>query len=113
MSTPQATKTIILGYWQSWQDKDWTALRNSLGDTFDMGGNAMPADAFVEFCRKGNPWKDVTLIDSMFTAEGGALIYEGTNTADGSRVRVAEIVRVQDGKVHSANACFGSGVPPQ
>ena len=109
----RATKEVILAYWKSWQIKDWDMMKGSLADSLDFGGQVMPRDAFVQFCQQGTPWQDVELIDSLFTADGGALIYEGTDSKDGTRIRVAEIVRVEGGKVAGANACFGTGTPPQ
>ena len=88
-------------------------MSKSLADSLDFGGHTMPREAFVQMCQQGSAWDNVELIDSLFTADGGALIYEGTDTKTEKRIRVAEIVRVQDGKVAGANACFGSGTPPQ
>lgn len=113
MSDTQTSKAVILAYWKSWQTKDWAALRASLADSLDFGGRVMKADDFVQSCQQGNPWKDVELIDSLFTPEGGALMYEGTDASSGKRTRVGELVRVRDGKVCGAHACFGSGTPPQ
>ena len=108
-----SSKDVILAYWKSWQIKDWDLLEGSLADNLDFGGQPMPRDAFLQMCKQGSPWKDVDLIDSLFTDDAGALIYEGTDTKSGERVRVAEIVRVEGGKVVGANACFGTGTPPQ
>ena len=84
-----------------------------MADTLVFGGRPMEREQFVQFCQQGNAWNDVELLDSMFTAEGGALLYEGTDSGTEQRIRVAEIVRVEGGRVVGANACFGSGMPPQ
>lgn len=112
MTDPEASKKVILAYWKSWQDQDWDAMRAALAEDLVFGGQSMTREQFIQFCQQGHPWRDVELLDSMFTAEGGALLYEGTDTGSETRVRVAEIVRVQGGRVCRANACFGSGTPP-
>ncbi|MEM6993615.1 MAG: hypothetical protein AAF721_24085 [Myxococcota bacterium] len=112
-ATAAHAEAVILAYWKSWQTKDWDTMRGALADELDFGGHVMPREGFVQMCQQGKAWDDVKLLDSIFTAEGGALIYEGTNTADGKRVRVAEIVRLSNGKVGGALACFGTGTPPQ
>ncbi len=113
MTDAKTTEDVIMAYWTSWQDDDWDRMRASLADRLSFGGHPMEREAFVQMCRQGNPWDDVKLIDSMFTDAGGALLYEGTDRKTGTRIRIAEIVRVEGGRVCGANACFGSGMPPQ
>lgn len=110
--TTQRTKDVILAYWTSWQDQDWDRMRSSLADDLVFGDQSMKREQFIQFCQQGNPWDDVELIDSIFTAEGGALVYEGTDRGSKERIRVAEIVRVDAGRVCRATACFGRGTPP-
>ncbi len=112
-SNATAAKDVIMAYWRSWQDKDWDAMRRSLAPSLRFGEQTMTAEQFVGFCQQGSAWTEVELIDSLFTADAGALLYEGTDSKSGNRVRVGEIVRLEDGKVCGANACFGSGMPPQ
>ncbi len=107
------TRELILKYWKSWQTSNWTTLRACLADEIDFGSHKMKADSFVEMCEKGSSWQNVELLDSVFAEACGALLYEGTDSKNGNRIRVGEFIKVNDGKVASSIACFGSGMPPQ
>ena len=96
---PDETKDLVLTYWRSWQTSDWEGLRDCLADTFDMGGMPMDADEFTAMCESGTPWKDVELLSSVFDGDLGAIIYEGTDSKSGNRMRVSEHAKVVDGKI--------------
>lgn len=110
--TSEDTKSLILKYWNSWQKKDWQAMRECLAETIVFGGNPMPSEQLVVMSENGTPWKNVTMIDSQFSANKGSILYEGTNTLTGKVIRVAEFITIENGKIVTANACFGSGMPP-
>ncbi|MDX1407559.1 MAG: hypothetical protein R3330_05480 [Saprospiraceae bacterium] len=109
----EATKQLIMNYWRSWQIADWDLLRSSLHDQIHFGGQAITADAFTEMCASGTPWRDVEMLDSVFTRDSGALLYEGTDTRTGHRIRVGEFVHVENGRIARMQACFGTGHPDQ
>ncbi len=106
------TEALIMKYWRSWQDHDWTTMRSCLADEIVFGGHSMPADQLVTLSENGTPWRDVQMISSLFMNDRGAILYEGTETTGGKVIRVAEFIQVQDGKIMASNACFGSGQPP-
>ncbi len=114
MSQVSQNRELILTFWRSWQgaSPNWEQMHGCLAASVTFGEHAMTAEQFTAMCKQGNPWQDVELLSSRFTDEGGALLYEGTDTKTGKRVRVAEFIDVADGKVTGANACFGSGTPP-
>ncbi|MDH3683582.1 MAG: nuclear transport factor 2 family protein [Acidimicrobiia bacterium] len=103
------TEAVVMRYWNSWHEggePDWATMRSCLADDLDMDAGPMSADAFVEMCQQGAPWTGVTMIDSLFADDRAALIYEGTNTANGKLVRVGEIITVVDGKVARLRAAI-------
>lgn len=103
------TEDVVMRYWRSWHDggePDWDAMRSCLADTLDLESGPMSADGFVEMCQQGSPWTGVTMIDSLFADDRAALIYEGTNTANGKLVRIGEILTVADGKVAKLRAAI-------
>lgn len=104
-----STEEIVMRYWNSWRNEgepDWASMRSTLADELDMEPGPMSADAFVEMCRQGSPWTGVTMVDSLFADDRAALLYEGTNTANGKLVRIGEIVTVVDGKVAKLRAAI-------
>jgi|GEM_PF-2537232 len=113
MNQKDNNKQLILKYWNSWQAADWTTLRSSLADQLDFAGNIMDSDDFVGMCQQGSPWRDVVMLSSFFTEEGGALLYEGVDTSNGQTIRVGEFIQVRGGQIIKSIASFGSGMPPQ
>ncbi len=108
MDTANSNKALVLKYFNSWQVQDFAALRESLDDNveFDMNGSIIKgADMFVEICKNGINWEKVDLLDSIFTDDKSALIYDGL-TAKGEKVRVGEIVSVANGKIVKAVAAI-------
>lgn len=102
-------ESLVMRYWKSWHEggePDFDAMRDCFGDVIDMEPGPMPADDFVEMCRQGSPWTGVTMIETMFADDRAALIYEGTNTANGKVVRVGEILTVADGKIARLRAAI-------
>ncbi len=111
MSTTPTHQDIILAYWKSWQDADWDSLRAYLADEVIFGNHVMPAEAFVDICKAGNPWRNVQLLAASFDDKGGAILYEGEDTITGKVIRVGEFITLENGKVKTSIAAFGSGVP--
>lgn len=98
------TEEIILAYWKSWQGHDnWERTRSYMCDDvhFDAGAfQTQTADQLIALMKRGNPWKDIQLLDTVMGEENkGALIYEGTDSVSGTRMRIAEIITVCDEKI--------------
>ena len=74
MSDAKAAELLILKYYQSWlEPTDLAAFRACLADDVVFDGGAMSlvgGDALTDMIRQtGSPWRDVTLLASIFTAE--------------------------------------------
>ena len=102
------TEDVIMTYWRSWQQRppDLDTMRSCLADELDMEPQPMMADEFAEMVAQGSPWDDVTMIDTLFTNDRGALLYQGTNTANGETIRIGEILTVEDGKITRIRAAI-------
>ncbi len=99
-----STKELILKYWQSWQQPaDFDEMERCLADevTLDFAGMPMEGAKAVRQMVEASPdpWTDVKLIDAVYTTDGGALIYEGTSSKSGARVRVAEVLHVEGDRI--------------
>ena len=112
MGNPSSNRELIMKYWHSWQKPDWQELRGCLAPKVDFGGIEMESDAFVEMCKQGNPWEKVDMLSACFSDDGGAILYEGTDTITGQRIRVGEFISVKDDRIIASIASFGSGQPP-
>ena len=111
----EATKELVLRYFNSWQRQDWETMRACLADTIDFegpgGAGPMSADDFTAMCSKGSPWRDVELIDSMFQDGHASLLYKGIDTKNDGKVRVGEFVTVENGEVVKLRGAFAFGDP--
>lgn len=106
-----STRDLILKYWRSWQEpSDFDEMQSCLADDvkLDFGGNVIDGAASVRQMveASADPWKDVELIDSIFTDSAGAIIYEGTSIENGTRFRVGEILHVEGDRIARATAVF-------
>ncbi len=109
MSKTEATKELILKYWRSWQQpSDFDEMRACLADDAKIDGGMFSldsADAFRTMVEANNsPWRDVKMLDSVFTENTGAIFYEGIEVKTNIRMRVAEHCVVKDGKISKAIA---------
>lgn len=108
MTTTASTEDLVLRYWGSWHEgdaPDWDTFRDCLADTVDLEHGPVPADDFVAMVAAGgDPWTGVTMIESVFTDDKAALMYEGTNTATGEVIRVSEVLTVADGRIAKLRA---------
>ncbi len=105
----EATRQTIHAYWRGWQTKDFTAMRAALADEvvadaalFRVEG----ADRFVAMCADGPAWREVVMVDELYTEGHAAILYEGINTANEQRMRVAELIRLEDGKITEIQSCL-------
>lgn len=104
MNTTEKTRGLVLKYFHSWQrPPDYNKLRACLADNLEFDGGMFKGkggDAFREMIEQTeSPWENVTLLDSVFTDEKAALIYEGVDTTTKIKTRVAEVVTVQGDKI--------------
>lgn len=105
------TKELILRYFHSWQQDDYSTLRECLDDDFEVNLNGLTinnADTFVKISESGDAWQEVTLIDAIYTDDKAAIMYEGIN-GKGLPVRVGEMLSIRDGKIISSVATLFEG----
>lgn len=75
--------------------------------TFDAGFfKTETADQLIELMKKGNPWKEIELIDIITVGNKGTLFYEGIDSVTKAKIRIAEIITVDGDKVASCVACI-------
>lgn len=94
---------VILAYWRSWQKPDFVEFQGYLADTVMVSGMPVPASGLAHAASQGSRWRDVTLVDSVFSPDGGAILSSGVNTANGAVMKAAEFCRVRDGKIVALN----------
>lgn len=96
-------KELILKYWKSWQNHgNWEETRSLMKDNmvFDTGiFKTDSADQLIQLMQKGDPWQAIKLLDLVIEGNKGTLIYEGINSVNQSKIRIAEILTVEDGKI--------------
>ena len=105
----EETKQTVYAYWQGWQTKDFTGMRAALADEVvaDAGlFRVEGADKFVAMCADGPAWRDVEMLDEMYGENHAAILYEGINTANEQRMRVAELIRLEGGKIMEIQSCL-------
>ena len=105
----EASKETVHAYWRGWQTKDFTGMRAALADEvvadaglFRVDG----ADKFVAMCAEGPAWRDVEMLDELYGEDHAAILYEGINTGNEQRMRVAELIRLEGGKIASIQSCL-------
>ncbi len=103
------TKQIVYAYWRGWQTKDFTAMRAALADDVVADASLFRvegADRFVAMCAAGPAWRDVVMVDELYTDDQAAILYEGINTANEQRMRVAELIRLKGDKITEIQSCL-------
>jgi hypothetical protein len=107
----ETTEELVMCYFQTWQNQEWERMRDCLSVNFKADGGQIQfhhRDQFIEFCKHGPSWKQVTLLDSLFQKTKAALLYEGT-TAKGERIRVAEFLEINQGSILSSKMAISLG----
>ena len=103
------TETLLLTYWKAWQShKDWKCTRALMQDDFyfDAGSfQTHSADALIELMKKGNPWREIVLLEMLVDGNQGAMVYEGIDSKSGKKMRIAEVLKVKENKV---STCISS-----
>ncbi len=107
--TTAAARDQIMRYWHSWQTPtDFEETRRCLADDVVFDGGAMQiegGDAVIQMMSANPvPWADVELVSELYSDDGGAIVYEGTVSTTGVRMRVAEQMTLRDGLIASVIA---------
>ena len=104
-----ATQQQIMRYWRSWQaPTDFEETRRCLADDVAFDGGAMRVDGgdavIAMMSANPVPWTDVQLVSEVYGDDAGAIVYEGTVSTSGVRMRVAELMTLRDGLITSVVA---------
>lgn len=102
-------RLLVDKYFWSWQDRDWNALRECLAADihFDWGVETYTSpDEFIAAADAGIEWTDVRLLASVLAPDAAAIVYEGVNVTDRVRLRTAEYLTIEDGRIRTAIAVF-------
>lgn len=105
----ETTKAIVHAYWRGWITQDFAGMRAALADEvvadaalFRVEG----ADRFVKLCAEGPPWREVVMVDELYTDDHAAILYEGINAANSQQMRVAELIRLRGDKIVEIQSCL-------
>jgi len=101
-----ASRESIMRYWKSWQTPtDFEETRRCLANDVAFDGGLMrldSADAVIQMMSADPiPWVEVELVSEVTGDDGGAIVYEGTVSTTGVRMRVAELITLRDGLISS------------
>lgn len=102
------TKELVMKYFYAWQRQDHKEMRDYLSEQLEFNTGMQKfedAEEFTDFFRKLPPWSKVTLLDSVFTDNQAALLYEGISE-HGARFRVAEFITITNRKISQINIVF-------
>lgn len=92
------SKEITLKYFNSWQEPaDFEELSSYLAEEFSIDAGIFTFNSkkeFVQFLKSNpTPWKEVKLLSSVFSEKNTSILYEGVNTANNKKMRVAEHIQ--------------------
>ena len=99
-------KEVVNDYLEAFKKGDFKHLRSVLADHGKFGHAGLSADAFVESIKKGPAWHNVQLIKSVYSGNGAAILYEGTNANSGQRMQASEFLDVSGGKIESVRGAI-------
>jgi ketosteroid isomerase-like protein len=100
------SRSLVEAYFDSWPNQRWDRMRECLADRIEFNGTEHDADAFTEGCANGVAWRDVTLIESVVCEHKAALLYDGVDTASGTKMRVGEFLTIDAGKIRAIRAAI-------
>lgn len=97
-------EALVLKYFHSWQvPADFDELSSCLSNTFSIDAGFFSftdKERFISFLKENpTPWKEVNLISSMYTSNRAAMLYEGVNTENEKKMRVAELIQIEGGLI--------------
>jgi len=101
-------KTVVMKYFHAWQKQDYEEMRSCLAKQleFDTGMHHFEdADEFTDYWKRLPPFAKVNLLESVFTANQAALLYEGVSEF-GAKFRVAEFMSLEEGKITKIQVIF-------
>jgi len=95
MEPQEKTKELVLKYFHSWQNPaDFDEMGGYLAEdiVFDRNGHQLQGvEAVIGMLMQNpTPWKEVQLLDAVFSSDQAVLVYQGVNTATNQKIRVAE-----------------------
>ena len=101
MSVEQC-RELVLRFWLARQEGDWDGVRGCLSDRIQFEGayaHVHHPDHLIELYARGDALKDVSLIDSVFSEGRAAILYSATAVDHKVRMRVAEFIELNHGKI--------------
>jgi hypothetical protein len=104
------TKQVVTNYLNAWTGGDMQAARFYLADDLDFQGS-------IETCSRADDFipslimfqkmlQGVNLIQSFFSENGAALLYDCDTMSPAGVIRTAEFFTVTDGKIKSIRLVF-------
>jgi ketosteroid isomerase-like protein len=103
-------KQIVTKYHNAWSGGDMEAARGCLADDLDFQGSIdtfRRADDFMAALTMFQKMlRGVTLIQSFFSENGAALLYDCDTMSPAGMIRTAEFFTVRDGKITSIRLVF-------
>jgi hypothetical protein len=104
------TKQVVTGYHNAWTSGDVKAARVYLADDLDFQGSMntfRQADDFiVALSMFQKMLQGVNIIQSFFSQNGAALLYDCDTMSPAGVIRTAEFFTVGDGKIKSIRLVF-------
>lgn len=99
-------QTLVMKYFESWQQPaNFTISAECLSENFTIDSGFFKfnsREGFIKFLSANpTPWKEVRLLSSIFCDDTSTLLYEGINTANNQRMRVAEHIKTNNGLITS------------
>lgn len=108
--TKMETKKIVDQYLRAWQKGDAETLASLISEKGTFGSSRLSSKGLVSEILKSPVWRDVRMINSVYDEDGNAaILYEGTDTQTGQRVRSSEFITVDNGKISSFDALIVGG----
>lgn len=104
----QEVKELVMKYFQAWQKQDYEQMRSCLAQQLEVDSGLQKfadADEFTDFCKRLPPFASITLLDSVFTHDQAALLYEGVSQF-GAKFRAAEFITLAEHKIVKIQVIF-------
>lgn len=103
-------KSIVETYHRAWTNGDYDAARKLLADNLDFQGSIdtfQRADDFIMALRMfGSMLKGVTMLNSFYSADGAALLYDCETNSPAGVIRTAEFFTVREGRIVKIRLVF-------
>lgn len=104
------TRQLIETYHQAWTSGDIVKARGCLAEDLDFQGSIQTfkkADDFAPaLAQFQGMLRGVTLLQSLFSESGAALLYDCDTRSPAGVIRTAEFFTVQDGKITRIRLVF-------